>query len=571
MRTGFVPALLLAVAAAQRPSAFAELQLPGGLPPSVQSLGKLVHLEDAGTLHVWSAQTRRWDTLAITPGAPTYQTNDVLLVQDATVWTAFGAARGRFAPLPVTPGAFLWNPTTQTNDAVLLVLDAGQLHAFSGYTGRWVSRPIGPAAQLAVRRHTAVAQDGGTLMGFDPFAGQWVDLPNALPQPLPPVQLSADGVCGAAITPAAAHAFSALRGEWTTAPLALPGTLVRDDDWFVVHDGAVALGFSGLTGAFASEVTGPLVRTDTEDVLGVLHGALGAHAYSAITGTFQLQTLSPTATVTTAPSVALIEDTAVVHAFAAARGTWSTLAIDAGAAALAGAVAAVTARSDGRAALFSGLLGQWFAPPLDAQPGMPRLSTVGALLATANGFRAFSARSGAFVPLVAAGGTAESNDSSAPLVVWDSAALHCFDDRHGRWVAAPRTGGGTPTVNIWRTEVLAFDGGELLGFGAQAGVIERRPLLQPITSFRVNSESARLSTPSSVIAHSAVPLACPIAQYPEFRRVLVRDAAFRLHLRLLSGELALLGYGPALAAPAPLGGLGDLVLDPGGAATLLLL
>lgn len=561
-----VTVLAVRAGCAQAPPGFAELAFPAGVSATVDSLGKLVHVIDGATLRVWSAFTRRWHALPVQPGVATYQTNDLLLVRDGSVWTGFAASRGRFAPLAVSAAAVQVNAPSRNNDSVALVRDGALLHAFSGFTGRWTTRSVGPSAFTDVQRHTALLADGALLAGFDAFSGQWHDLPAAGPA----VALSADGVCGVATTATTVLGFSSLRGTWTAAPRLAGATLVRDDDWAVWHDGVQLLGFSGPVGAFATAVSGPVAQSRGEDLFGALFTPGGAHLFSAITGTFAQVAFGPSASVRTNVATALVVDGPQVVAYSAPRGQLVPLAIDAVNEAVAGSVAAVVDRITGQPYLFSSLLGAWLPAPADVLPGVPRLGTTGALLATAAGLRAFSARSGAFVPLALPGATAESNENSAPLVAWNAASIAFFDGRIDAWQLAARTGVGNPNVQIWRTNAIAMDSGELLGFGVQSGVVHRTPMTGPVLAFRANSESASVTTATSLFAGSGLPLPTSLVQFPDFRRVLTIGAPFRLHLPLLAGDLALLGLGARAAAPLPLPGLGDLRLDPASLQTFAL-
>lgn len=563
-----LPAVLLAVAAAaQAPRAWSTLQLPGGVPAGgVQSLGKLVHVVHGGQLHVWSACTRRWQQMPVGAGAVLRNTNDWLLAQDGATWTAFGASRGRFAPLPVAAGAVVHNPSSQQNDSVLFVQDGNRLHAFSGLVGRWVSRPVSPAARTAVQRHVGLLADGTLLAGFDAYEGRWHDLQIAGPV----VQLHADGTVGVATTPTGVHGFSALRGTWTSAPAPAGATAAfGGDDWRAFYDGVEVLAFSGLRGAFASAIVGPGATAHTEDVFGLFAASGRAHGYSAITGGWTAIAAGG-ANVLTSGAVALLDEGPQRIAFSAPLGAFVPIALAGGSADLGGCVVAVTDAAN-VPVLFSALTGNWHAAPNDALPMLPMVGTTSALLPTATGFRAFSARTGAFVPLSATAGIPAIGTATAPCVVSTATDLHCFDARRDVWLREPRSGPGVLNPQVWRTTVLAIDGTDAIGYGTQAGAIERTALGGPPVAFRASSESSTVVTGNAVHAHSALPLPASLVQFPGFRRVFARGATFRLHLRLLPGEVAFLAGGLQAPSPVPVPGLGELLLDPQALATVLLL
>lgn len=552
-------ALLAALAPAQAPSPWADLTVPGGASiANISSLGKLVAYTAGSQVHVFSAFTRRWQTWNVSGPVTLRQANDWLLIQDGSTWVGFAAMRGVFAPLPVSAGATVLNPSNQNNDSILLVRDGNTLHAFSGLVGSWISRSISPTALYSTQRHVALIADGSLLSGMDAYTGQWHDL--IVPQAA--TALSTDGSAGVATAPGVLYGFSANLASWSqSAPL--PGAAsVRNDDWMLWQDGLQVLAFSGLTGTFATTVVGPVLATTHDDMLCLLQTGLGVTAYSAITGSFASATASTTAGLRATVAAGLVLDGTTLLGYSAPRGTFAALSLDASADDLAGVVIAAAERTTGRPWLFSALTGQWHGAPADALPGLPLLATTCALLPTATGFRAFSARTGAFAALIAPGGVPALNSGSAGALVWDNTAIHVFDDRISSWRSTPRAGSGSVNAQLWRTSVLADDGGaRLLGFGTQAGQVHLQVLPEPVQSLRANSECGYALTQNHVLAFGAVPEPTSLFQFPEFRRAFLAGGTFRLHLRLLQGDAAFLALGLRASPPASLPGLGQLLLD----------
>ncbi len=557
----------LSSATSQQASAFAELALPAGVPSFVNSLGKLVHVVDGGMLRVWSAATRDWRATAVPAVLFTMATNDCILARTSSRWIAYGATRGRFDSLTAAPASQLVNPTTQTNDSVLLVRDGDMLHAFSGFTGRWTSRAFSASASVATQRHVALVADGTQVSAFDAFTGHWTD--QVVDGPV--LRLSADGVCGFVATATMAYGYSALHRAFSQVPANGLATFLRNDDWAMLHDGAFAIAYSGLTNTFVSQPTGAALAMVGDDLVAALTVPGLAWAYSAMTGTFAAAPLAASGNLRVTTAALLLVDGAQLQAFSAATGAWASRGlVSAGESLAGGVVAAVEAATD-RPHLFSALTGQWHPAPVDAAAGMPLISTTGALLANSTGTYAFSARTGAFVPLARSGLHLEANENSAPMFAWDATQAHLFDARADRWVSLDRPGTGPLHPHIWRTCGFAVDGGEVLGFSALSGTLQRRTWPQTLSSFRANSESVSLVGPTSVLAFSALPEALPLAQFPLFRRVVGLGAPFLLHLSLQQGDIALLGFGPPLPSPIALPGLGVLLLDPNVAATILLM
>lgn len=570
MRTTALPllALLCSTSFAQAPAPWSDLTVTGGVnSPGVISLGKLVHYLSNGQVQVWSAFTRGWTSTPVSAAAVTNQTNDYLLIRDGATWTAFAATRARFAPLSVSTSAQLLNPISQNNDSALLVLDSGMLHAFSGFTGRWVSRPVSGTVMTSVQRHTALMADGNVLSGYDSFSGQWHDTTTAAPV----TSLSADGTAGIALAGSTIHGFSALRGSWATAQSFSNAVFARSDDWGVFRDGVQAIGFSGLRGTFASTIMSTVQNLTMDDLFGSFRTATHLHTFSGITGTWGQTPVTAATFVRTSSGVALCIDALQVVAYSAPLGTFATLAVDTSSQDLAGCCIAVVERASGHPHLYSALTGTWQSAPGDALPALPRLSTTAGLIATTTGFRAFSARSGAFVPLTTASGTGEANLQAAPAMVWDNNNLHFFDARRDLWLSEPRTGTSAPMVVIWRTSVLVFDGGDAVGFATQSGAVARIPLPEPAVNWRANSESLSVTTANHLLAFSALQLPSSLSQFPDFRRPFIAGATFRLHLRLMPGDTGFLGGGFLAPAPVSVPGLGTLLLDPATTTVMLAL
>lgn len=552
-------ALLTASLCAQAPSPWADLAVPNGVVQSgVFNLGKMTHYLANGRVYVFSAFTRRWTSMPVGPSASTLQTNDWLLVRDGATWFAFAAMRGVFEPLPVT-APVLVNPVSQNNDSALFVLSGGMLHAFSGFVGQWSSRPITANASIAVQRHNGLLADGTLLSGYDSFSGQWHDLT----VPAQATGLSCDGTAGTAVVGTTVYGFSALRGNWSTAPGFANATFTRSDDWAVYRDGVQALGFSGLRGAFATTTLGPVQSTQTQDLFGAFVTSAGtAQFFSAVTGTWSIAGISSAAIVRTASALALILDAPQITAWSAVRGSFAPIIALSSGEDLAGSVAAVVPAGGGAPLCYSAIQAAWQQAPSDALPGLPRVTTTSALISTNTGFRAFSARTGAFVPLTTTNGQAEGSTAVAPALVWDSSAFHFFDARADAWITEPRLSAATPGITLWRTSALILDGSDAIGFGTQSGTVARVTLPEPPISWRANSEALGITTANHLVSFSALPLNTSLSQFPDFRRAFVAGADFRLYLRLGANDVAFLGLGMPAANPTTLPGLGLLRLDP---------
>ncbi len=556
--------------AAQGPSglpAWAELPVQGGVVASqASSQGKLCVYRDGTTVWAHSAATRRWTNTTVSGNVPQRLTNDCLLVMDGNLWSGFAAVRGEFVPLAVSANAQLGNPSGQNNDAVLLVHDGASLHAFSGFRGEWVTRPVGAAASWAVGRNVALLLDGNRASAMDAFTGTWHDLP----VPVGNATLSADGSVALVRDGGLVHAFSANRGSWQSAAEPPGATLVRDDDWAVWFTGSEMLGFSGQQGRFEHAPLGASALVAQSDHFGVFATIVGPVPFSATRAAFGAPLGAPTATLTVGDGVVLCSDGAVTTAWSPLWNTLAAAPAGSGQLAAAGAVAVAVA-PNGRWSAYSAMTGQWHQAPLDVTVAAPLLATTGALFATSTGLRAFSARSGAFVPLTANAPVPQGNPSSAILAAYDATGLHAFDGRTDRWRSIARPGGTQPPVlQIWRTTLQAIDGQLAFGFGAQAGTWATTPLPELFAAGRANSESGRLLAPTRVLAFAALGELTGWPQFPQFRRVFTAGSSADFTLPLGAGDAALLALGWP-GAPQVVPGFGELLVDPGSAAVVPML
>lgn len=550
---------LLATANAQGPAAWADLPVPGGVDPvRLDSRGKLVTYHDGNVLRVFSAAHRRWRSTAAAANAPRRLMNDCLLVQDGPTWTAFSSYTGQFAPLSVSPGAQLLNPSSQNNDSILLVLDGTTLYAFSCFTGSWTSRAVTANTGFAVQRHVALLSDGTLLSGMDAYTGQWHDTIAATT----PQVLDCDGSAAVAVdaSSAAVYAFSALHRTWRANAGLANAQFARDDDWCLFWTGGQMLAYSGVTGRFATFGTGASAVPFRRDLCALIDTPAGLRAYSAIHDSLSPPLASSGATARAGSATAILVDGLQVTGFSAVTGDHATITLDSAAEAVAATVATAVDNATGRPLCYSALLGTWHQAPLDTLPGVPQVTATDVLLPASSGAYAFSSRTGSFVPLASTGVVLLGNDQSSVGAAWDGASLHAFDSRTDTWRSVARTGSTPPIVQIWRTSMFAVDGAVAHGFGAQGGTWSSVAMPEPYVAGRASSESARVTTATHVLAHAPLPPVSVTAQFPEFRRVQPTGADARFSVALDGGGVAVLAGGVFAATPTAVSGLGDFWL-----------
>ena len=554
------PLLSLAVLSAQRPSSWVPLPLTGAYTTAaVDQLGKTVRYLDGNTLWFGSGFARQWRSVTVTnPSMRVF--NDLAYAVDGNRVHAFSSYRGSIETLTCTGTPVVINPTTQRNDSILLVVDGGTLWAFSSFRGQWVSRPLLSGSQIVTQRHTALVADGTQLAGMSAFTGTWVaTTPNGAV-----TSLAADGSWGAATTASTIHGFSAQRGSWSTAPLPSGSQRFAREDCVLFANGQTAVAYSGLRGGFAATAVTPTATVTADAVIACVQDGQQLQFYSAVLGSWTAQQTSSVASITVRPHLVTVNDNGTVYAYSPFIGNVVAAPVVAGSDTSNQGVAAVVDQVSGQVHLYSALTGAWVQAPTTLAHVLPDLIWCGALVATGNGYLAYSGRSGAFVPLVPGSNAVRWTDAnSSVLAVEDDQALHVFEPRRATWLSVPKQNPAQPLqVRIWRTTLLAIDGSTVHAYGNFAGELESVTLPSPPSDFTANSESCRAALGSTVLLFGATPDLVTLYQYPEFRRVYTMGSDLEVQWHGEPGAPTGAALGFKATAPVVVPGLGELLLQP---------
>ncbi|MCB9888805.1 MAG: hypothetical protein H6836_04450 [Planctomycetes bacterium] len=552
--------LFTATVSAQAPGAWSSLVVPRGVNPSgISQRGKVIAYQDGSRVYAWSSATRSFASVPASTSATLSYANDIVLVQDGGRFAAFASYSGEFATVNLSSSASVLNSPANRNDSIVLVLDGTDLWAFSGFAGQWIKKTIAPSAHVAVQRHVAVVGNGNEVLAMSAFRSRWI----AQPLQGPLTRVGADGTVGIAEAGGQVHGFSALRESWhaMAAPSA-NATLHLDDDLAIWSDAVQVLAFSGLRGSFATAVIGAPSQVSTGDQVALAVSGNDHWLLAAPTGTWTRVSLATAPRAVLEASLIVLQDASTVHCFGAVAGTVATWRGASTRLATSPTVAEVRDASGG-GALFSALTGTWTALPASLTGNdVVALGSTGALVPVPGGHAAFSARTGSYHTLpTTPTSRAFVEAQSAIMAVVDTRSLHVFDARRAAWTTAPVSDGSTLAVRFWRTALVAIDGSRALGFGSMHGRIDTVPLGGPMVEFAANSESARVTTATSLFAYSTTPLLSTPWQFPEFRRTFVGGAMLDLHLAGVRAQgIAFLAAG--VTTPFELPGLGTLYLDP---------
>lgn len=554
-------ALLGSALAAQAPSPWTVLDVPGGVQPNaIQQIGKIITYTEPNQVTAYSGFAHAWVPLATSGPANVRVGNDLALAIDGTTFNAFASYTARWQSITLGPGATLLNPTNQRNDSIWLVRDGNDLWAFTAFRGTWTRITASGGALVQTERHVAMVVDGTTLHGLSALHDAWV----TTQAPAAPTVFRARGTAAVVASAAGIHGFSALANAWTTfsAPGANP-QIAADDDVQVIFDGTTYVGFSGLRGEFAQTTLPANATLRLEETLCHATDNSTQHwVYTAVRNAWTTLPSAPGATVLLGSNALLLGLPDRVHAYSAMRDNVATALGQFPITALSRSVASM--QDSNGIKFYSAILGAWFDAPAGTTS---EISDVAGFVHTPTGISAFSSRTGRFtaLPVTPPLSTVIAIGNAVQAVVAGN-TLHVFDPRRERWLSAPLQ--GTPQIGTHRTTLLVIDGTRAYGYGSFSSHLTPVTLPGPATIVRPNSESGSLDVANAVFAHSSVPDLLTLWQYPEFRRIYVTGTPLEVQIQARDGAgFLFLGLRP-LATPVAFGGLGLLELDP---AALLLL
>lgn len=568
LRLARLAALLCATAPlqSQRPPSF--VGAPSPTASAVDHLGKMLWFVESGQLHAFSAATRAWVTVPVTPTTSIRQANDWLLVSDGAFVAAMSSARGTFDVLPTTGNATVLNSPSARNDGIVLVLDGTTLWSFTGFEGRWNARTVSPTAQITVQRNVAIVADGTQLHGMSALTGVWTTQSTNFPV----AAIGAADTAGWATDGADGYGFSAIRDRWVRTPLpsGAPTAPQATRDAVVWLGSQEAAAFSGVRGAFARTPIQPGSTAALADHwVHVADPSGTAHQlFSVPNADWVSLATSPSVSVQAGEATGLFVEPGRTVGYSALLSSMQVLHGATTSSAVNATLGAVLGAGTGAPHLFSAMSGIWVQAPSGVDAALPLLARNGALLQDTPGQRviAFTPRGDRFVArAVSTNASLHVNSGSSVLAVEDDAHLAVFEPRRGVWLQAPLSPTDRPLdLRIWRTVLVAAGDQTAFGYSAESGELERSTFAGNLIEPRASSEVGALLTDTEVLAFAAVPDLHTDAQFPEFRRMFGRGATVDLHAHGPAGALVGAVSGFAQGTPTVIPGLGEFLLDPNG-------
>lgn len=576
---------------AQAPSAWSELQPPGGVDPSKLTflppisggqIGKLLLYRDGTYLRVFSTITGKWHAHTPSFGTTPVLLGDILMVPENDRWTALSAQRGVFEPL-ILGSLVPLHPLSTSRFAFLQV--GNTVHYFAAAIGSWRSRTLtangtvgayGADEQLLVFTGPYPTDASPGFSGcdvYDTFTDTWYSLP---PQPNVTgvlASFSANAGCLLLLSPGQDYAatFTNRQPGWQVRPVNAQPPLFNQGgggggggDLFTLWNVA----YSGVTDTL-TELNLPVAPATTGLVsLGYDTQTQRYHALG-IRGQSYLQLPAGAGTLfREAPfGVRIFGLGNQSFAFNALDGSTAPVNCNQGPfpsgghqGILVGGVADVNTRE---VSVYSVATGQWLPVPPSALPELPPStapagSDASLLLRDSNGVLAFSGRTGAFVPL-AGSGLLRLNG----MLAVDPDAVHAFDARTDRWLSAP-IAGALSNLERNHSGFVTVSGHRAVAFSVATGQLEALDLPEPIANlgYYVLDGGAFVRTANRIVGFRGTPTLRTGATFPEGALGTSPGSTFRCQAVVGEGALALLALSADANLSLPLPPFGDLWLDP---------
>ncbi len=533
---------------------WAEIPIPAGFGGTIQALGTLVQFRTTSDVHLWSAITREWTVVPVSPSATVNVFNAYAIIEDGSVVHGYATRTGVVDTLVLT-GPPLLHHGPNTSGWLSIAQLGADLYGFASFDGKWVHQPIASStASVGISQVAGVVWDGIDAYGFSAYHGTFV------PTPAPTVtQIQAAGDVAVANDAGTIRGFSAQRGAWAVTSFPSADTGLVDRGYALFTNGPNVLAFSGYTATFSAYTAGSSsysLFTD-RNVFAIVEGSV-VTGYASGVGAFASQTFN-------AP-IALLEDDlfAVVESdgvtvFSGLFATFSTK------------LTGTFVVSTNEAMVWAETMGTSYAYSLEKDVWSPAPipftgSTTAAVVRNAvvlidpSGYAGFSGRTATWSSAASTSPfTYDAKPQGDVFVGIEGSTLHMFDPVLARW--ASFTGAQPPSLDTWRQAVVATDGASAFGFGLMNNVWDEIPLQGNLVQLDANSSSGYVVTDTHVYAYSAHGSFSTLSRWPEFTRFQPKGVDLRLLQRAPVGSsvVTFVGTGPGYV---PAGDLGTLFLDP---------
>lgn len=488
---------------------------------NVRGLGSQVLVETPTEFHFYSGLHRQWCVQPVTAPTNIGFANRHCVWQDGTTVYGYSATTNRVAAL-ATSGSATATIGSATSSWTAYVQDGTTVWAWSAFFGEWKPLQAATLPQVGIGSHMVACDDGVQLSAFSAFFGEWVSIPNP---GITSLQTWRNGTIATTSTPDRVVAFSAYTNSWNTVPFptssAVPNVQVFDAFAAVADGNNGMLWYSALHGEFLPSFW----PSGTQFLFGKSAGIVTAPNGAVFGYSPSQSTLVPIATV--APptitvaqgsfgGLAVLDDGASLQAFSGFTGTvTATPGYVPGATVTVGDTEAFAEDPSGLANFaYSAIRGDWsVAAPLSSSSTWANFECI--VRELPGGFEAYSARTGTFATLPAAG-TFIGLTNGSIAGIQNAAGIDVFDPRYGRWDHVAT--GPTASFGVHRLVGISQDGAAAHAFGLWHHAWESTPLQGTVTDVRVNSSIGFVRTSTHIYVYTANGSMSTFARFPEFSR-----------------------------------------------------
>ena len=544
---------------------------------------KLIHYRDGDFLATFSTVTGTWATHRPTFGTSPIVRPEFIIIPESDRYTALGAYRGVFEPLPVPMSSTtLLLPGSALQSSVFCVRHGDTAYAFSSFTGRFHSHPVPASWDVSLAERMVLAANdpydtpfgGGTV--FDAMTGQWFDLPAQ----------GAERIAGSTNHGSAVlwrfrdfddneycATWSAQRaGGWRIhSPLTRrnPAEERNGKDASFLASGKTT--FSGIV---SDPITSNFLDIDANGLVATaIDPMTGNHQFLSINGTTWFSGPDSATTAlfgqrgfhATRGALQMVEAGDTTYAFSAVTGTLTSHPVAATyeRRQFSETVGLLADASTNALHVYSALTGTWHAVPATVPVPVGRFDPYGAVgpvaafWNTPSGVLAFSARTATFLTLP---GTTPVGKIGAATAT----TLSMFDPRLDRWVSTPfDRANATFYLSDKGNSGLVIDSQQAVTFDQRAGRLDVLPLSEPVlAASELEDGGAFVLTANALHANSSQPDIKSWFGFPDDKSVAGTGTTLRYQARLASNEVIAVFLSPLPTTGISLPGLGELLLNP---------
>ncbi|MBK7645339.1 MAG: hypothetical protein IPJ19_20265 [Planctomycetes bacterium] len=507
----------------ERPS-WAELALPADFAGtgSVRALGTSVVFQTPSHVYLWSAITARWTAVPVSAAALVTQFNAYVTIEDGASVHAFATRTGVVETLQLSSAPQLFHGPTSSCWLTIAAL-GDEAWCFGAFDGHWRHRALlGPLAGPVISQTAGVFSDGAHLYGASAYTGEIVQSPLDAG-----ASYDVGGDEAVAWDASSVAGFSAHTGAWALAALPNPVPLAIERGYAMFAAGGQLLAFSACTGGFAGAGVAPGYAFSAGRYVAAAQSGNDVLAYSSGQNLFRLRSFASAPALALDDEVLALSDAAGVTAFSVVTGDFSATVAGSFSVQTNDALVWIDDGAQGHA--FSAVEGSWSPAPIALGPSVQvALLRNAVVLADAQGYQAFSGRSGAWFAHPVASAFQFAGPSSGDLfAAFDGLETSVFDPVIGRW-ASVATAAPLQALDIWRQALVAFDGSRALGFGLMNNAWSTARVKGSFTQLDANSSCGYLLTSSHVYAYSAHGSLTTLSRFPEFARLQPIGSPLRL-------------------------------------------